>query len=71
MDNPKRLATYDAQDEQKTKQNTICIGHHYTQTNTNNINKALAILQTTSGKDKPNIVYGHHSTKLRTYDFDF
>jgi hypothetical protein len=43
MDNPKKLATYDAQDEQKTKQNTICIGHHYTQTNTNNINKALAI----------------------------
>jgi hypothetical protein len=56
MDNPRKLATYDAQDEQKTKQNTICIGHHYTQTNTNNINKALAILQTTGGKDKPNIV---------------
>ena len=51
MDNPKKLATYDAQDEEKTKQNTICIGHHYTQVNTNNIHKALAILQTTGGKD--------------------
>ena len=23
----------------KQKQNTICVGHHYTQTNTNNVNK--------------------------------
>jgi len=23
----------------KQKHNTICVGHHYTQTNTNNINK--------------------------------
>jgi hypothetical protein len=40
----------------KTKQNhnTICIGHHYKQTNTNNVNKTWV---TTGGKDEPNIVF--------------
>jgi len=37
MDNPEKLATLVTQDEDK--QNTICVGHHYAQTNTNNINK--------------------------------
>jgi hypothetical protein len=27
------------------KQNTICVGHHYTQTNTNNLNKSWDLLQ--------------------------
>ena len=36
--------------------NTICVGHHHTQANTNNVNKTLALLQTTGGKDEPNIV---------------
>jgi predicted protein tyrosine phosphatase len=26
-------------EEEKQKHNTICVGYHYTQTNTNNINK--------------------------------
>ena len=46
MDNLEKLATYGIQDEkkktkkQKTKRhNTICVGHHYTQENTNNVNK--------------------------------
>ena len=34
---------------------TICIGHHFTQRNTNNVNKICALLQTTEGKDEPNI----------------
>jgi hypothetical protein len=37
-----KLATYDTQGEkqkQKQKHNTICVGHHYTQANTNNVNK--------------------------------
>jgi len=40
MDNSEKLATYCTQDR-KTKQehNTICVGHHYAQTNTNNVNK--------------------------------
>ena len=38
------------------KNNTICVWHHYVQTNTNNINKTWALLQTTGSKDEPNIV---------------
>jgi hypothetical protein len=37
------------------KHNTICVVHHYTLTNTNNVNKKRVLLQTTGGKDKPNI----------------
>jgi hypothetical protein len=33
------------------KHNTICVGHHYTQTNTNNVNKTYVLLQTTGGND--------------------
>ena len=40
----------------KIKHNTICVGHHYTQTNTNNVNKISALLQTIEGKDEPNII---------------
>ena len=42
----------------KTKENhnTICVGHHYAQVNTNNVNKTWVLLQTTGGKDEPNIV---------------
>jgi hypothetical protein len=41
MSNPEKLATLVIQDEDKQnkKHNTICVGHHYTQTNTNNVNK--------------------------------
>jgi hypothetical protein len=41
----------------KQKINTICVGNHYTQTNTNNVNKAKALLQTIWGKDEQNIVF--------------
>jgi hypothetical protein len=37
MDNPKKLATQGT--EYKEKHNTICVGHHYAQANTNNVNK--------------------------------
>jgi hypothetical protein len=37
----------------KQKHNTICIGHHYVRTNTNNVNKTCVLLQTTGGKDEP------------------
>ena len=50
----------------KQNYNTICLGYHYTQTNTNNIIKTCDLLQATGGKDEPNIVlcgnrYGHHN----------
>jgi len=41
----------------KQKHNTICVGHYYVQTNTNNINMTWALIQTTGGKDEPNIVF--------------
>jgi hypothetical protein len=49
MDNPEKLATYGTQDDEKQnkKHNTICDGHHYMQTNTNNVNKTWELLQTT------------------------
>ena len=40
----------------KQKHNTIWVGHHNTQTNTNNLNKAWTLLQTTRGKDELNNV---------------
>ena len=39
------------------KTNTICDGHHYPQTNTNNANKTWFFAQTTGGKDEPNIAF--------------
>ena len=44
------------QTKQKQKPNTMCVGHYYPQTNTDNVNKTLALLQTTGGKDEPIIV---------------
>ena len=40
MYNSEKLATYGIQDEKQ--HNTICVGHHYRQTNTNNINKTYS-----------------------------
>ena len=58
MDNPDKLATQSKKD--KTKHNTTFVGHHYTQTDTNNVNKTSykqlevnktgVLLQTTGGK---------------------
>jgi len=61
MDNPGKLATLGTQDtrrrQTKQKHNTICVVHPYAQANTNNVNKTWALLQTTRGKDEPNIVF--------------
>ena len=54
MDNPEKLGTLGIQDEEK--HNTLCVGHHYTQTNTNNVNKTWAVLLVTEGIDESNIV---------------
>ena len=69
MDNPEKLTTQCAQNEEKQQQknhNTIYVGHHYTQTNTNNVNKRCALLQTTVGKDEPNIVFTEIVTDITT-----
>ena len=70
MDNPEKVATYGTQEEEK--HNTICVGHHYTQTNTNNINKTWALLQTTGGKDERTVLMlksywtSQHETQSRS-----
>jgi hypothetical protein len=61
MDQPEKRATYGTQDtrriQTKQKHNTICVGHHYMQTNTNIANKTWTLLQTPGGKDEPIIVF--------------
>ena len=54
MDNAEKLA----HKTRKTTQthNTICVGHHYSQTNTNNVNKTRTLLQTTGGNDEQNMI---------------
>jgi hypothetical protein len=51
-DNLEKLANvgYTRRRNTKHKHNTICVGHQYTQTNTNNVNKTCTLLQTTGGK---------------------
>lgn len=58
-DNPEKFVKQT--NTSKTKHNTICIGNHYVQTNTNNVNKTSALLQTTGGKDELNIVFRRKS----------
>ena len=40
MEDSEKLVTYGTPDEDKQNKqhNTICVGHHYTQANTNNVN---------------------------------
>ena len=61
---------YTTRRKTKQKRNTICAGHHYTQTNTNNVSKTAALLQTTGGKVKQNFILcgnrtGHDNMELR------
>jgi hypothetical protein len=55
----------------KQKRNSKYAGHPYAQTSIININKTLALLQTTGGKDVSSIVLCgnrnvHHNKELRT-----
>ena len=73
MDNPKKLASgYSRQTKTKQKHNTICVWHHYTQTNTHNVNKTWDIIQTTGSKTiRTSLLcgsgnrHGHQNTELR------
>ena len=57
MDNPEKLATQGIQDEDKQHKNTTQYVLYNVQTNTNNVNMTCALLQTTGGKDGPNILF--------------
>ena len=48
---------YTRRTQTKQNHNAICVGNHYKQAKTNNVNKTLALLQTTGGKDEQNIVF--------------
>ena len=66
MDNPEKLATFGyTRHKEKTneiiiikkKQHTIYVGHHYTQTNTNNIKVLLSQAQVTIADFDYHLVY--------------
>jgi hypothetical protein len=59
MDNTEKLKhrVHKTKKNKKQKHNSICGRHHYMQTNTNNTNKTLVLLQTAGGKDETNIVF--------------
>ena len=67
MDNPEKPATLGIQDD--AKYSTICVAHHYTQTNTNNVSMIWALMQT-ARRTETSFVCGncneYHKTELRT-----
>ena len=52
---------YTRRRQAKQQHNTICVGYHPTQTNTKNVNKTWALLQTNGGKVELNIVFMQQS----------
>ena len=57
IDNSEKLATQGKQDEGKQNKNTICVEHHYTQTNTNNVNKTNTLSE----------IFGKYQTMMNMY----
>jgi hypothetical protein len=57
MGNQKCNTAYTRRRQTKQMHKAINIGHHYTQRNTNNVNKTWALLQTIGGKDELNILF--------------
>ena len=60
MDTLEKMATLGTQSisqrQTQQKHNTLCVGNHYSQTKSNNVNKTWSLLQTNVGKDEPNII---------------
>jgi hypothetical protein len=52
-----------------TESNTICVGHHYTQANTNNVDKTLSPPTATGGKDEQKIVCMRKSQHVNLHKF--
>ena len=53
----KTLSKQEYKTKTKTNKTKQSKPHHYTQANSNNVNKTCAILHTAGGKDEPNIVF--------------
>ena len=58
------------EDKENKKHNTIYVGYHFAQTNTNNVNKTWTLLQSIGGKDEPNIVFMwvHETNNAKTHN---
>jgi hypothetical protein len=61
------------EDKQIKNLNTICVGHHYTSANTNNINKICVLLQTTGSKDEVMRSYKYflHISEISTLTYNW
>jgi hypothetical protein len=57
MDNPEKLVTYTRRRKSKQKQNTNALDTTMRKETQKNVNKTWVLLQTTGGKDEPNIVF--------------
>jgi hypothetical protein len=55
----------------KQKHNTLCVGYHYAKTKTHNVSKTWAPLQTTGGKDEPNIMLCRNRNRHPPYGSNF
>ena len=60
------------QDEEKQnkKHNTVCVGHHHTQTNTNNVNKTKTLLQTVISSDFRKLIPTYKIDMMIFYQFE-
>jgi hypothetical protein len=60
------------QDEEKQnkKLNTVCVGHHHTQTNTNNVNKTKTLLQTVISSDFRKLIPTYKIDMMIFYQFE-
>jgi len=72
IDNTEKLATLGTQDEDKQnkKHSTICVEHHYGQTNTNNPNKTWTPIKTTGDKDERTIdcMWKHRTKNIQSHN---
>ena len=64
IENPEKLAAMvHKTTKNKEKHNTICVGQHFKQTKTDDVNKTWAFPQATGGKYEPYIVFMRKSQR--------
>jgi hypothetical protein len=66
-----QYSVHKRQEEDKQNKNAVYVEHRLAQANTNNVNKHVALLQTTGVKDEPNFFFfgrnrnGYRNMELR------
>ena len=63
-----KMDNAEGEDKKSKIHNTICVGQHCTHTNTNNVNRTLALIQPTGRKDEANIVVNITTRKSERKD---